>query len=186
MLKGFRGIGGCDSVHPFVSQFYSSASTCLWDDESVVTHEIAQGEGGKHDNPLMPATIPRIPLEGLCNAVSDSAQTDHLQKYCWHVTSGATIDPNSHNEPASRAESKRGRKCSAVIPVGPGAAPLLEHLRFRRNRSVQQELSLRLVVQQVVWEWIPQSSRPPGLVPQRVQRGLVPWCHGSTLQSYAT
>ena len=47
MLEGLRDVEGGDSVLPFVSQFYSSASTYLWDDELGVTHEIVQGEGGE-------------------------------------------------------------------------------------------------------------------------------------------
>ena len=40
---------------PFVSQFYNSASTCLWEDEWGATHEIVQGEGGEQGDPSMPA-----------------------------------------------------------------------------------------------------------------------------------
>ena len=42
-----------DSVLPFVSQFYNSTSTCIWEDG--VTHEITQGEGGEQHDPRMPA-----------------------------------------------------------------------------------------------------------------------------------
>ena len=55
MLEGLRGVEGGDSVLPFVSQFYSSASTYLWDDESGATHEIVEGEGGEQGDPLMPS-----------------------------------------------------------------------------------------------------------------------------------
>ena len=47
MLKGGWGIVGGDSVLPFVSQFYSSASTYIWEDDLGVTHEIIQGESGE-------------------------------------------------------------------------------------------------------------------------------------------
>ena len=53
MLEGLLGIEGGDAVLPFVSQFYSSASTCLWENESKVSHEIIQGEGGEQGDPLM-------------------------------------------------------------------------------------------------------------------------------------
>ena len=53
MLEGMRGIEGGDSVLPLVSQFYSSTSTYLWEDESF--DEIIQGEGGEQGDPLMPA-----------------------------------------------------------------------------------------------------------------------------------
>ena len=53
MLEGMWGIEGGDSVLPLVSQFYSSTSTYLWEDESF--DEIIQGEGGEQGDPLMPA-----------------------------------------------------------------------------------------------------------------------------------
>ena len=55
MLEGLQGIEDGDSVLPFVSQFYSSASTYIWEDDFGVTHEIIQGEGGEQGDPLMPA-----------------------------------------------------------------------------------------------------------------------------------
>ena len=45
MLEGLLGIEGGDAVLPFVFQFYSSASTYLWEDESGVSHEIIQRRG---------------------------------------------------------------------------------------------------------------------------------------------
>ena len=48
MLEGLRDIEGSDSVHPpYVSQFDSSASTFLWEDDGGVSHEIIQGRGGR-------------------------------------------------------------------------------------------------------------------------------------------
>ena len=55
MLEGLRSIDGGDSVLPFVSQFYGTASTYIWEDDSGVVHEIVQGEGGEQGDPLMPA-----------------------------------------------------------------------------------------------------------------------------------
>ena len=55
MLLGVvRGEGG-GSVLPFVRQFHGSPSTCWWDDDEGVTHEIVQGEGGEQGDSLMPA-----------------------------------------------------------------------------------------------------------------------------------
>ena len=46
-----QGIEGGDSVLPFVSQFYSSASTYIWEDDFGVIHDIIQGEGGEQGDP---------------------------------------------------------------------------------------------------------------------------------------
>ena len=37
---------GGDALLPFVSQFYGSPSTYMWEDDEGVVHEITQGEGG--------------------------------------------------------------------------------------------------------------------------------------------
>ena len=55
MLEGLQGIEGGNSVPPFLSQFYSSASTYIWEGDFGVTHKIIQGEGGAQGDPLMPA-----------------------------------------------------------------------------------------------------------------------------------
>ena len=55
MLEGLRAMEGGDSVLPFVSQFYSSASTYNWVDDVGVVHDVVQGEGGEQGDPLMPA-----------------------------------------------------------------------------------------------------------------------------------
>ena len=55
MLEGLRAIEGGDTVLPFVSQFYSSASTYIWEDDVGVVHDVVQGEGGEQGDPLMPA-----------------------------------------------------------------------------------------------------------------------------------
>ena len=54
MLEGLRSILGGDSVLPFVLQFYGRPSSYLWEDDSGVTHEIRQGEGGERGDPFMP------------------------------------------------------------------------------------------------------------------------------------
>ena len=57
MLEGLRAMEGGDSVLPFVSQFYSSASTYIWEDDVGVVHDVVQGEGGEQGDPLMPALL---------------------------------------------------------------------------------------------------------------------------------
>ena len=54
MLQGLLEVDGGGSVLPFVRQFCRSPSTCWWDDDEGVTHEIVQGEGGEQGDPLMP------------------------------------------------------------------------------------------------------------------------------------
>ena len=39
----------------FVLQFYGHPSSCLWDDDEGVTHEIKQGEGGEQGDAMMPS-----------------------------------------------------------------------------------------------------------------------------------
>ena len=46
---------GGDALLPFMSQFYGSPSTYLWEDDEGVVHEIPQGEGGEQGDALMPA-----------------------------------------------------------------------------------------------------------------------------------
>ena len=55
MLQGLLEVDGGGSVLPFVRQFYGSPSTCWWDDDEGVTHEIVEGEAGEQGDPLMPA-----------------------------------------------------------------------------------------------------------------------------------
>ena len=55
MLQGLRGVEGGEAALPFVSLFYSSSSTCIWEDDADITHNIVQGEGGEQGDPLMPA-----------------------------------------------------------------------------------------------------------------------------------
>ena len=55
MLEGLRNVDGGGDALPFVSQFYGSPSTYVWEDEEGVNHEVLQGEGGEQGDPLMPA-----------------------------------------------------------------------------------------------------------------------------------
>ena len=55
MLEGLRNVEGGGDALPFVSQFYGSPSTYVWEDEEGVNHEVLQGEGGEQGDPLMPA-----------------------------------------------------------------------------------------------------------------------------------
>ena len=55
MLRGLQRMEGGDALLPFVSQFYGSPSTYLWEDDEGVVHEISQGEGGEQGDALMPA-----------------------------------------------------------------------------------------------------------------------------------
>ena len=42
-----------DRILPFLKQFHSSPSTCIWEDDMGTQHEVTQGEGEQGD-PLMP------------------------------------------------------------------------------------------------------------------------------------
>ena len=55
MLQGLANVEGGGRAVPFVSQFYASPSTYIWQDEFGETFEIKQGEGGEQGDPLMPA-----------------------------------------------------------------------------------------------------------------------------------
>ena len=55
MLQGLANVEGGGRAVPFVSQFYASFSTYIWEDEFGETFEILQGEGGEQGDPLMPA-----------------------------------------------------------------------------------------------------------------------------------
>ena len=68
MLEGLRAMEGGDAVLPFVSQFYSSASTCIWEDDMGIVHDVVQGEGGEQGDPLMPAlfALGSTELSSLC------------------------------------------------------------------------------------------------------------------------
>ena len=87
-----------------------------------------------------PTTIPRIPPRRFLHR-SDSTQTNHWQDFRWHLTPRERLS-ELPQQARTRAESSKGLKCSAVMPVGPGAAPLQEHLRFRRKRSLSNKNSL--------------------------------------------
>ena len=47
MSSGLRDMEYGEELMPFVSAFYSSPSTYLWEDELGAVHEIRQGEGGE-------------------------------------------------------------------------------------------------------------------------------------------
>ena len=55
MLEGLRTLEGGGAALPFVVQFCGSPSTCLWEDEEGVNHEIPQGEGGEQGDSLVQA-----------------------------------------------------------------------------------------------------------------------------------
>ena len=44
-MQGLKDAPGCERALPFVLQFYGRPSTCLWEDDCAVVHEITQGEG---------------------------------------------------------------------------------------------------------------------------------------------
>ena len=54
MLSGLRDMEYGEELMPFVSAFYGSPSTYLWEDELGAVHEIQQGEGGEQGAALMP------------------------------------------------------------------------------------------------------------------------------------
>ena len=81
MLEGLWGIEGGDTV--LVSQFYSSASTYIWEDDLGVTHEIIQGEGGEQG--LMPALF-AVGQQIVCSLTNTS----------WlSLTTSSTFTPSS-------------------------------------------------------------------------------------------
>ena len=81
-----------------------------------------------------PATIPlTLPPPGFCNAVIlPRLIICATPSGIWPL---AKISPTTKNKCVSRALSRRGRRCSVVIPDGPPAAPFLAVLRFRANLS---------------------------------------------------
>ena len=84
MLEGLRAMEDGDSVLPFVSQFYSSASTYIWEDDVGVVHDVVQGEGGEQGDPLMQALFALGQHRALV-AVALSASTT-----CWELSCGTT------------------------------------------------------------------------------------------------
>ena len=54
LMRGVADIAAGDKLIPFVRQFYSSASTFLWEDEVGETRKIQKGEKGEQGDPLMP------------------------------------------------------------------------------------------------------------------------------------
>ena len=80
-----------------------------------------------------PTTMPRTPPSGFCNAVIRPNRTTatmsegicHLAKELANMVIAITSD----------SRSRRGLKCSAHMPEGPGAAPRLELRRLFTNSS---------------------------------------------------
>ena len=73
LLEGLRRVEGGDSALPFVSQFYGSPSSYLWEDGQV--HTLTQAEGGEQGDPLMPAlfSLAQHPaLEGIQRRLRDN------------------------------------------------------------------------------------------------------------------
>ena len=54
MLSGLRDMEDGAELLPFVSSFHGRPSTCLWEDELGVVHDIQQGEGGEQGDASMP------------------------------------------------------------------------------------------------------------------------------------
>ena len=54
MLQGVMWVPSGDRVLPFLKQFYSSPSVCVWEDVMGTQHEVTQGEGGEQGDPPMP------------------------------------------------------------------------------------------------------------------------------------
>ena len=54
MLEGLASVHGGSSTLFFVHLFCGWPSTCLWEDDHGVVHEVHQGEGGEQGDPFMP------------------------------------------------------------------------------------------------------------------------------------
>ena len=52
MMQGIQKVHG--AAVPFVSMFYGTASTYLWEDDEGTTHKIVQIEGGEQGDTMMP------------------------------------------------------------------------------------------------------------------------------------
>ena len=80
-----------------------------------------------------PTTIPRTPPWGFCSAV--------MRPLLSTFTTLEGVDASGNSWPilqsnsASTGLSRRGRRCSTVVPDSPPAAPFFETLRFRKNPS---------------------------------------------------
>ena len=103
MLEGC-GEGG-DSVLPFVSQFYSSASTYVC--ESGVTHEIIQGEGGEQDASSVrggpaqssgPIRDRLLPHEHLLAFLDDIYIVEWVGRQHSHPVEGAVVAPRPDSD----------------------------------------------------------------------------------------
>ena len=95
----------------------------------------------------------------------------------------ATCSANLHNHFWSVTESKRGRKCSTVIPGGPAAAPLFADLTFFKNLSLSNANGTRCV-----WLMISRGTGPSNvegfsLVSQLLQRRPGAWRNLLPLQN---
>ena len=52
VMQGIQKVHG--AAVPFVSMFYGTASTYLWEDDEGTTHKIVQGEGGEQGDVMIP------------------------------------------------------------------------------------------------------------------------------------
>ena len=78
-------------------------------------------------------TIPRTPPVGFCNAIIlPTLKTCNTSS---GMSARANLSHTRQNFSASRSESNNGRRCSAVIPDGPPAAPGRAHRMFLNKRS---------------------------------------------------
>ena len=79
MMQGLLHMEGVEKLLPFVSMFYSTPSTFLWEDEEGTVHVILQGEGGEQGNPLMSKLL-AVGQHSSLVAVSDRLR--HGERLC--------------------------------------------------------------------------------------------------------
>ena len=78
MLQGLHDVPGGSSALPFVSMFYGSASSYLWEDAHGHVHTIVQGEGGEQGDAMMPLVFSLGQHKALVRAQSQMAPGEVL------------------------------------------------------------------------------------------------------------
>ena len=76
------------------------------------------------------------------------AQPDGVHDLIWHVALASAV-ATSTNATVVKGQCNKTRRCSAVIPEGPAAAPRREVLKFLHNPRRQIELHLGSMVDQL-------------------------------------
>ena len=119
MLQGLRGVEGGEAALPFVSLFYSSSSTYIWEDDAGITHTIVQGEGGEQGDPLMPALFAVGQHSALAAARTRLQPNEHLMAF--HDDLYVVCQPERVVQ-----DSQGGVMAARQDPDSPGKDPSLE------------------------------------------------------------